>query len=376
MGWLTSSSKICAGTRTQVCDPNPPPKPSCRRTCPFCNLSARNCGPRRPPRGLYPISQRLYDDLGQRQGIIDAYLRRVMPGWSGQRLTAQLLRYLAPPDGHKVALSARHLASVTELPVERVKSELEQLSRSDVRVLRTRAYEQATLYELWHDSFVRILAPWRDSVLWRWRLRRWSVRVVSTLALIAVAIGGALWWQDQREFKRNVPDVWADPNRDPEQKFDHVAYYLLWSRSNSRRFHDLAKELMDHEHDLPAGYGVERSGKEFITIPGSREEWPLELHYSESRGLDPYAFTLMWQWLAKNLAEDWRIPAPLKMKLVADPAYPKSHVRLEGTNIQPLELDLPADEDKALISSQKISKPGEEFLQSLSGDFTADYRVF
>jgi hypothetical protein len=333
---------------------------------PILQLVCQELWTKASAKGLYPIPQYLYDALGRRQGIVKAYLRRVMPSdWSGRQLTAQILRYLAPPDGHKVALSARHLASVTELPVERVKSELERLSRPDVRVLRTRAYEQATLYELWHDSFVRILGPWRDDALWRWRLRRWSVRVVSTLALIAVAIGGALWWQDHRDFQRNVDYVWTDPNRTAEQKFDQVAHYLLWSRSGSSRFHDLAKELMDHERDLPAEYGVEKSGKEFITIPGSSEEWPLELRYSESRELDPYAFTLIWRWLARSLAEDWGIPAPLKMKLVADPAFPKAHVRLEGTKIEPLEFDLPTYEDKALISSQNISKPGGEFLQAL-----------
>jgi AAA domain len=330
---------------------------------PILQLVCQELWTKASAKGLYPIPQYLYDALGRRQGIVDAYLRRVMPSdSSGRQLTAQILRYLAPPDGHKVALSARHLASVTELPVDRVKSELERLSRPDVRVLRTRAYEQSTLYELWHDSFVRILGPWRDDALWRWRLRRWSVRVVGTLALIASAIGGALWWQDYRDFQRNVVDVWADANRTAEQKFDQVANYLLWSR----RFHDLAKELMDHERDLPAEYGVQTSGMEFVTIPGPSEEWPLELHYSESRELNPYAFSLMWHGFAQSLAQDWRIPAPLKIKLVVDPWYPKTHVKLKGTSIQPLELDLPADEDKALISSQKISKPGEEFLQRFS----------
>jgi Novel STAND NTPase 1 len=321
-------------------------------------------------KGLRSIPQHLYNALGRRQGIVDAYLRRVMPSdWSGRQLTAELMRYLAPPDGHKVALSAKHLASVTELPLERVKSELERLSRSDVRVLRTRGYEQATLYELWHDSFVRILEPWRDDVLWRWRRWRWSVRVASTVALIALAIGGPLWWQDQRQLTQNVTDVWGDSHRTPGQKFDHVAYYLLWSRSGSRRFEILAKELIDHERDLPREYGVEQSGREFITIPRSDEEWPLELRYSESRRLDPYAFTIAWQMLAKDLVERGKIPSPLKIKLIADSTYPTTHVRLQGANIRPLELELEADEDKALITADKMAEPGTQFLQRFASQW-------
>src|SRR5262249_54770732 len=128
-------------------------------------------------------------------------------------------------------------------------------------------------------------------------------------------------------------------------------------------FHILASELIYHEPDLPRNYGVDSSGINFVTIPRSDETWPLELRYSESRELDPNFFTLQWQGLSNWLGKKWGIPAPLKMKLVADPAYPKTHLRLQGTDIQPLELELAADELKALISSKKMAAPGIEFLQ-------------
>ncbi|MBU5611434.1 nSTAND1 domain-containing NTPase [Geomonas azotofigens] len=132
----------------------------------------------------------LYQRLDGRQGIVERYLRRVMPQrWSDARLTALLMRHLAPPDGHKVSYSARHLASLCNFPQQRVTAELERLSGSEVRVLRSREYEGGSvLYELWHDSFIRIISPWCDGILKRDKKRRLAWRLMAAAGIVSVII--------------------------------------------------------------------------------------------------------------------------------------------------------------------------------------------
>ena len=81
-------------------------------------------------RGQKTITQALYRILGGQSGILKAYLRQVMPGnWRQKKLTAQLMRYLAPSDGHKTSYSAENLAELEELDPNRVEQELQPSKR-------------------------------------------------------------------------------------------------------------------------------------------------------------------------------------------------------------------------------------------------------
>ncbi|MHB9074687.1 MAG: nSTAND1 domain-containing NTPase [Desulfobaccales bacterium] len=141
--------------------------------------------------GPITITQRLYQqELKGRSGIQDRYLRRVMPDhWRDKKVTAQLMKPLAPRSGHKRAFSAGELSEETKLPLERVQSELERLSGPEVRVLRSRKYGAGpVLYELCHDSFISVIAPWRDDILWRAQLWFWSKLSIGILLVLSVIV--------------------------------------------------------------------------------------------------------------------------------------------------------------------------------------------
>ncbi len=305
------------------------------------------------------ISLGLYQQLGGQKGILETYLKKVMPHrWWKKKLTARLMEYLAPSDGLKMSFSASFLASRIHRPIPRVRTELERLSDPEVRVLRSSRYGTGDVrYELWHDSFIRIIAPWRDGVLWRAKLWRWARRTVAApvaaLIMITLLGLGMLWWSVEYGPKW----IMSAENLSAEQ-FDQVANSLL----SVNRFDRLREILKDHKRKLPRGYGIENSGIEFITLPMRDEDWPLTVHYSSARQLDERAFTHTWQKYA-IMFSNANIPVPLKLKFVVEDTYPKELIRLTGQNIQDLKFEIPADEEAALISSMNLSKSGREFLE-------------
>ena len=321
------------------------------------------------------ISRGHYLELGSRRGIVEKYLRGVMPHrWREKQLTARLMRHLAPPDGHKVSFSAKHLAEVIEVPRARVQLELDRLSSPEIRVLRSRGYESGhTLYELWHDSFIRIIAPWRDDVLKRLKLLRWSLRAAGVLTLIVI-LAFSLDWLILR---RNTEGIMTRSDLSVEQKFDHVAFYLLWTRSGyypidifSNRFDILRRLLEKHGNSLPPGYGIERSGLEFVILPKRGERWPLTVHYSPKLDLNEAVFTQTWQRFAKSLATNWGILTPLRLKLVPDHTYSKELVTLTGEQIKKrFELEIPACEGKVVIRPEQLFGPGKAFFERFKDEF-------
>ncbi len=321
------------------------------------------------------ISLNLYQQLGGQKGILETYLKEVMPHrWREKDLAARLMEYLAPSDGYKMSFSASFLASRTDLPEARVQTELERLSAPEVRVLRSSKYGTGDVrYELWHDSFIRIIAPWRDGILRRAKLWRWSTGILAGLIFLTGVAFLVDWWNIQKNTERTM----RDENLSAEQKFDHVAQYLLWSRSDfypfdiisnrfyrSNRFDRLRDFLKNNVQKLPRWYGIEHSGIEYLTEP--RGEWPLTIHYSSARQLDQRAFTQTWQKFAIT-SNRKNIPVPLKLRFVVEDTYPKELIRLTGPNIQDLEDKIPAyEEEYALISAMNLSKPGWEFLERYS----------
>jgi hypothetical protein len=323
------------------------------------------------------ISLKLYRKLGGRQGILDQYLRKVVPKeWKEKTVTAKIMKYLAPRSGYKMAYAAEDLAEITELPPAVVKSELERLSDSEVHVLRSRRYGGGrVLYELYHDKFISIVTPWREEVLKqilieREKAKRWEfIRgAAGVLVLIILALFGYDYW----ELRSNVEGKWSG-NASVEQKLDHIAYYLLLTRSSFRPLnlfidrYSLLKKFLE-DKDIPSGYGISMPGSEFITLPQEEDDWSLTFHYSSDRKLDEIAFTLAWQGLAQFLQAHWGIPVPLKLHLVREDTYPKKYVKLSGKEIKDLEMEdeIPIHEDDVYIDSSQISEEGLAFLNRFS----------
>jgi hypothetical protein len=326
------------------------------------------------------ISLDLYRRLGGQKGILEAYLKDVMPNrWKQKELTARLMEYLAPSDGHKMSFSAGFLANRTELPVERVQAELDRLSDPEVQVLRSSSEGEGNVrYELRHDSFIRIIAPWRDGVLSQHRFWRWTLGSVAGLIVLAVAALSV----DLLMLRANTAKILAHKKLSAEVKFDHVAKYLLWTRNDyypasllKNRLDLLREILQEHESDIPRWFGIEHSGLEFVTLPPATDDMPLTVHYSSARKLNQYVFTQTWQKAAKYLNDVVGIPAPLKLKLVKEDTFLKEQVRLTGQNIEDLDLRIPAPEKDAFLSSSKLSESGKEFLSRFKPAWTQDTRL-
>ena len=186
--------------------------------------------------GRKTITRDLYRNLGGQAGILQAYLRQVMPNsWRRKVLTAQLMRYLAPSDGHKTSYSAENLSELEELDRERVEQELERLSDSEVRVLRNRSYAGNTFYELYHDRFISFIGPSRDKILQDDKKRRGFILVSKIFFSILVLMGIFLLVSSEvrlRDFKKYTDAKMAklNPSMAESEKteiFEDVANYLI-----------------------------------------------------------------------------------------------------------------------------------------------------
>jgi hypothetical protein len=208
------------------------------------------------------------------------------------------------------------------------------------------------------------------------RTRKQLGTVFMILFVSAIVLGSVLF-MDYRELHKNTD--WAfetlrkltlqDQQKLVVSTFDNAAGYLLWRRSGQKRL-DFLKELLQKNKDLlPDNYGIVTSGVEFITFPEPNSDWPLSLHYSSDRDLRPHYFAQTWQSLAKNLAENWGIPVPLKLRMVEDRTLPRNLVRLTGPGFDPFERELPTYEDAAFITSKDLPPPAREFLDAFSREW-------
>jgi tetratricopeptide (TPR) repeat protein len=130
------------------------------------------------------ITLDLYRTLGGWRHVLATYVQQVTPvSYRDRLLAARLLQHLAPSSGYKSSYSAEDLRAITGLNGERIQGELYRLSRAGI--VRVREFRGKNLYELQHDSLIDVLAPWRDSVLRRWRQTKWAIGTAAALILVA-----------------------------------------------------------------------------------------------------------------------------------------------------------------------------------------------
>ncbi|HEY5673385.1 MAG TPA: ATP-binding protein [Malonomonas sp.] len=315
-----------------------------------------------------PLS--LYQKLGERKGILAKFLLGVMPRrWSKKYFTAKLMKHLAPSDGFKVSLSGTYLRErFFRIFRKSVQAELERLSRPEVRVLRTRNFAEGQVrYELWHDRFIGIIAPWRDRQLRRFKIQQGLGIFISAIILITTGVG----FKDRYDLRKNTSQIMKKDDMTAQQKFDHVASYLLWSRKGPERLERLKGLLVEHADELPLTYGVERGGYDFLTLVPEQQYWPINVRYSSRRLLDERSFALTWQGLAKFLIEDWRIPVPLRLKLIPDGSLPTDQIHWEGDLIEPLTLkEVPLQEQNAYFDTSLLQGQGREFYEAFKEEWT------
>ncbi|MFV1958444.1 MAG: hypothetical protein ACC662_03420, partial [Planctomycetota bacterium] len=205
------------------------------------------------------LTSALYERLGRADRILREYVRDVMPArWGDKKLTAQLMKALAPPSGLKMSYSVEDLAQATGLPRPRVQAELHRLDKA--RILRTREYRAGTRYELQHDAFIKVVAPWRDEVLRRVHRRRVVLGLVGTAAVV-ILVMGALWYLSYREgLKEETHRAAIDQEKRRIAEEKHKGELL--ASVNKKRLTWLAggmlEELDDDEPEREAGLVASR----------------------------------------------------------------------------------------------------------------------
>jgi len=148
--------------------------------------------------------------LGGPQRIIRAHLDEALDRLpAGEReVAARVFHHLVTPSGTKVAHTATDLAGYAGLPADQVRSVLEGLSASGVRVLRTVAappgQDGESRYEIFHDVLAPAILAWRAN--WQARrqaqaaaerrfeerARRWRRGLARAAVLVAVVVVVAL----------------------------------------------------------------------------------------------------------------------------------------------------------------------------------------
>lgn len=323
------------------------------------------------------ITSALYRQLGGVGKILKSYIHRVMPrGLRAGYFTARLLVPLAPPSGLKISYSADDLASITGLDEARIRRELKRLAR--MRILRTRKFQQSERFELYHDSFIKIMAPWRDRILARVRwLRRGGWGLAVFCAVVLVCLG---WFQvqgkKQIELYTNTKGAFEKLRSLPAGQrrktvvnscFDNAVSYLLWRQEGPGRLIDL-KRLLEKYNDLqPPLYGIDDTGMGSIEYPTG--DWPVSLHYSFQRDLKWDSFCAAWKEMARFFAEQWNIPVPKRLRLIEENIFPKRLVKFKGPAATKVYLDIETHEADAIINTEGLMPAAREFFDQFKTDW-------
>jgi hypothetical protein len=172
-------------------------------------------------KGLWESSKRngknlsldLYVGLGKRDGIMESYVRGLVNTLPPRQQddAADALWWLARSTFIKQAYTADQLALLTKLPVERVERVLKHLWQN--YVLRDRPIGGVRSFELYHDAYIKILAPLIDErvaaktrrAAFRRRLR-WGLSAATVIAALGIS---SIWYIDAlRETRRiEVGDI-------------------------------------------------------------------------------------------------------------------------------------------------------------------------
>lgn len=318
------------------------------------------------------LTLNLYKEMGGAEKILDSYVREVMPkSWPEQRLTARLMKHLAPSSGFKRAYSIDDLARNEDLKSEEIQNELQRLGKH--RILQSREFRGQQLWELQHDAFIRMIAPWRDHVLMRARKQRRMTTVAVWCFVIATVAVGFLWpiVRGRLEIYSHTEAPLSELKKMSEtdrvrlagMRFDMATAYLL----EKGRMDLLSRLLKKYADDLPEDYGLSSTDADDTAI--SSEETACDslcVHYSAARPIDPRYFYQTWGFWAHNFAEKQGIPVPSRLRLIRESSYPKSLIRFsEGTKTLAAFRMPPYDEQKEVfITSQDLQAPDKKHLQA------------
>ena len=348
------------------------------------------------------LTRELYEaELGGKDRVLANYVKNNMPrGWSDRCVTATLMRFLAPPSGLKAAYSVEDLAQYTAASRDRVQVELSRLATA--RILRTRGVRSEELFELQHDAFIGIIAPWRDNILRRAAIvRRAKQTVVALIAVVAVAalvIAGELFFAERRELSRHLQalaelEQWEGRAQDDEAgaTFEKVTTFLLdlppssntswrgnrmlrwvvlWPKGNLETLKEL---LARYEGLLPERYGLP-TATDLAGLPAAPDslDWPLALEYSADGILDEEDLKYTWDSEATTLMKDWGIPVPRTLLLRSDPELMPAVIRLTGPELQAQQTEIPSFvKEVFIIAAEDIPDGAREFVDRFSSDRSA-----
>jgi len=318
------------------------------------------------------LSVALYERLRGAQKIVEQYVRGVMPSERGDRLlTAELLKFLAPPSGLKALYAASDLAALGRLDETSIEVELERLARA--RILRTREVGGRLCYELQHDAFIRVLRPWMKVVNRERRKRKRRVRIAASAVLLAMVVSAVTWFVQQEKASR---DTWRAQTSDRLERldkdtsparaavvFDDVVGFWLSSDPKGKRDEELADLLKKYESKLPKGYGIYQSGIQFVRLPGFLDHWPLELQHAEDRNISKRHFQLHWQLSIDEFAARWGMPLPPAVLLQSNPELKGDEMRLVSPSFpRDVPLEAPTVEDLPYIDEGALTPRAKLFL--------------
>ena len=328
--------------------------------------------------GQSTITRALYESLGGAGRIIDTFVRAVMPQrWQDQHVTAKLMRQLAPASGFKKPYTVDELAENENLQPGRVEQELRRLSARGV--LRPRTFRGQELFELQHDAFIRIIAPWRKTILQRAALRRqfrWLLAGIGIAGLCGIGMYVSHYRAEQQELRRNTEGILSElrtpefakrPYQErrtlAESRLDYATEYLLLRSAGPERLDTLRDLLKKYEDLQPRGYGIESfTATSGAAAPAS--DSPIELHFSTLLNVDRQYLSDAWRARAETMAQEWGIPAPERIDVTADP-LPMHVLRVTGAKLKlPFDLAIQSNvrEKDAIISSARLSGTALEFF--------------
>lgn len=126
--------------------------------------------------GSRRLRLRTLEDLGGAEAIIRGHLDRAMEGTDGgdaglgedqRRVAASIFHFLVTSGGTKIALTAKDLADLSELPQTQIEPVLQHLSAPGLHILRPVVSEDGqrqTRFEIFHDALAQPIVDWRTRV--------------------------------------------------------------------------------------------------------------------------------------------------------------------------------------------------------------------
>jgi len=322
----------------------------------------------------------LYKQLGESDKILEAYVRDVMPkSWSSKRLTARLMKYLAPNSGLKKSYTSGELADNEDLNQTRVSQELQRLS--DRRILRVREYRGQMLYELQHDAFIRFIGPWRDQVLRRDRVRRRLTRVGLVAGIVLLLVGGYFY----SELKHDI-DLFANLRRESPEERRHNAETNIDSATTDLLFRwknlPLLRYLLKKNEDLiPDGYGLANApplqdietqdAHEKSTATSDQKCSALCVYYSSARpGEEQSYINAEWRYLASSFFAPRGIPVPLAVQAIPRVGYSPRKVTFSNGDKSFASLVVPLYENAVFIAPGEMKGAAKNFFDRYQGDWS------